>query len=230
MSLKEKLSVVKSEEPEIYQTNRVEKEDFHSTNMFSEQIEQIVEKMNDLATEQYSVTKKYTLLETELEKALKERQEAIKKHNGTLAKLTEILENLRIEVNKNQNEQIHVLKDKTSSNGPGTRRANHTNESTWPGHDRTRDEIQAGTKANHEGTINGNRIANSSDCRANISPIRNTNPTPSVNGSELLNDLLKSVEQSAKQIEAQQKAEQAQSQRLRLPKRQQLQKDQEWER
>jgi len=120
--------------------------------------------------------------------------------------------------------------DKTSSNGPGTRRANHTNESTWPGHDRTRDEIQAGTKANHEGTIDGNRITNSSDCRANISPIRNTNPTPSVNGSELLNDLLKSVEQSAKQIEAQQKAEQAQSQRLRLPKRQQLQKDQEWER
>jgi len=111
-------------------------------------------------------------------------------------------------------------KDRTSIDEQGTCRASNTNESTSPGNARTRDEIQAGTKANPEGTLDGNRIANSGDRSVNIDIGGNDNPTPSVSGGGLLDDVMKAVEQAAKQIDAQHQSEQA-KQKQRLPTRQQ---------
>lgn len=126
-------------------------------------------------------------------------------------------------------DQLH--KDNTPRNEQRTSRANLTNEGSSPGANRVRGELQAGTKAEHEGTLNGDRIANSGDRSADISGMGNANPTPSVSGSELLQDVLKAIEQSAKQIEAQQQAEQARQQQLRMPKRQQQKsQEQDWER
>lgn len=109
-------------------------------------------------------------------------------------------------------------KDRTRNNEQGERSTSRTNESTPSRAARTGDELQAGTKAKSEGTLNGDRLANNSNSGANVSDMGNANPT--LNGSELLKGVLKAVEESAKEIEAQQQAEQALQQRKRISKRQ----------
>jgi len=109
MSIREKMNVVKDEEPEIYQTSRQEPINSNSTNMFSEQLAQIVEKMNDIATEQYSVNGKFSLIEKELEKVQKDRNQLANQNNQTLAELSKALKDLRTEVNKNQQDYISIV-------------------------------------------------------------------------------------------------------------------------
>lgn len=123
----------------------------------------------------------------------------------------------------NRSEQASIgadphRKDGTRNNEQGERSTNRTNESTTPGLTRTGDELQAGTKAKQEGTLNGNRLAHNSNSGANISDMGNANPT--LNGNELIKGVLKAVEESAKEIEAQQQAEQELQQRKRMSKRQ----------
>src|SRR5690606_5309303 len=113
--------MVKNEEPEIYQTNRQEPTNSDSTSTYSEPLAQIVEKMNDLATEQYSVTKKFTLIEAALEKALQEqkvitekasqeREQTAQQHDNTLGRVADTMKSLRTEVIKNQQDQINLVK------------------------------------------------------------------------------------------------------------------------
>src|SRR5690606_9687431 len=112
-------NLVKSEETPIYQTtNLVDWEELNAllkqmkTNLDStstslelqEHLKQIVEKMNILALEQNHVSRSFSILQEELEKAQESRQKAIKSQNGYIQSLEARLKDLREQVKVNQKE------------------------------------------------------------------------------------------------------------------------------
>lgn len=91
-----------------------------------------------------------------------------------------------------------------------------------------RTEFQARKQTNPERKIDGGRFENSGDRGTDIGGMGNANPAPSVSGAGLLHDVMKSVEQAARQMEGEKQAERARNQQQHKRKQQQSRDD--WER
>lgn len=86
-------------------------------------------------------------------------------------------------------------------------RTSGENEITTNGTSGTRDEIQTRTQTNNERNIDGQRIEDRGYRDSDISSMGSSNTSPSVSGADLLNQFVKSMEQSVNQMEAKQQKE-----------------------